>query len=81
MKNALIQDLEWRGLLYQQTDAEGMEKLLNDESGETPYQPAKTKRITQAQRNRMKEANRIQMEAKERKKQRQLDHLLDQYVF
>lgn len=30
MKNALIQDLEWRGLLYQQTDAEGMEKLLNE---------------------------------------------------
>ena len=55
--------------------------LLNDQSDETPYQPSKTKRITQAQRNRMKEANRIQMEAKERKKQRQLDHLLDQYVF
>jgi len=32
MKNELIQDLEWRGLLYQQTDAEGMEKLLNEES-------------------------------------------------
>ena len=32
MKNELIQDLEWRGLLYQQTDAEGMEKLLNEQS-------------------------------------------------
>ena len=32
MRNELIQDLEWRGLLYQQTDAEGMEKLLNEES-------------------------------------------------
>lgn len=31
MRNALIEDLEWRGLLYQQTDAEGMEKLLNEE--------------------------------------------------
>ena len=29
--NELLQDLEWRGLLYQQTDAEGMEKLLNDQ--------------------------------------------------
>ncbi len=32
MTNELLQDLEWRGLLYQQTDAEGMEKLLNEES-------------------------------------------------
>ncbi|RUL56502.1 tyrosine--tRNA ligase [Lysinibacillus antri] len=32
MTNALIEDLQWRGLLYQQTDAEGMEKLLNEES-------------------------------------------------
>lgn len=32
MKNQLIEDLEWRGLLYQQTDAEGMEKLLNEGS-------------------------------------------------
>ena len=32
MTNPLIEDLEWRGLLYQQTDAEGMEKLLNEES-------------------------------------------------
>ena len=31
MKNELIEDLTWRGLLYQQTDAEGMEKLLNEE--------------------------------------------------
>lgn len=31
MTNQLIEDLKWRGLLYQQTDAEGMEKLLNDE--------------------------------------------------
>lgn len=31
MTNELIQDLQWRGLLYQQTDAEGMEKLLNEE--------------------------------------------------
>ena len=30
MTNALIEDLNWRGLLYQQTDAEGMEKLLNE---------------------------------------------------
>ncbi|MEL4025847.1 tyrosine--tRNA ligase [Lysinibacillus endophyticus] len=32
MTNQLIEDLQWRGLLYQQTDAEGMEKLLNEES-------------------------------------------------
>ncbi|WP_146547997.1 tyrosine--tRNA ligase [Rummeliibacillus suwonensis] len=31
MANKLIEDLKWRGLLYQQTDAEGMEKLLNEE--------------------------------------------------
>ncbi|GGG29974.1 tyrosine--tRNA ligase [Lysinibacillus alkalisoli] len=31
MTNELIQDLEWRGLLYQQTDAEGMASLLNEE--------------------------------------------------
>lgn len=31
MTNPLIEDLEWRGLLYQQTDAEGMEELLNKE--------------------------------------------------
>ena len=31
MKNELIEDLQWRGLLYQQTDAEGMAKLLNEE--------------------------------------------------
>ena len=39
MKNELIQDLEWRGLLYQQTDAEGIEKLLNeyDPIVVTPY--------------------------------------------
>lgn len=29
--NELLQDLNWRGLLYQQTDAEGMEKLLDTE--------------------------------------------------
>lgn len=29
--NELLQDLNWRGLLYQQTDAEGMEKLLDAE--------------------------------------------------
>lgn len=67
--------------MFDEEDEKEDEKLLNDQSDETPYQPSKTKRITQAQRNRMKEANRIQMEAKERKKQRQLDHLLDQYVF
>ncbi|MER1958511.1 MAG: tyrosine--tRNA ligase [Solibacillus sp.] len=32
MTNELLQDLEWRGLLYQQTDAEGMEKLLNEQN-------------------------------------------------
>jgi len=32
MTNELFQDLEWRGLLYQQTDAEGMEKLLAEQS-------------------------------------------------
>ncbi|AQQ52792.1 tyrosine--tRNA ligase [Planococcus lenghuensis] len=31
MTNALIEDLKWRGVLYQQTDEEGLEKLLNDE--------------------------------------------------
>ncbi|OEC00244.1 tyrosine--tRNA ligase [Lysinibacillus sphaericus] len=32
MTNELLQDLEWRGLLYQQTDAEGMAKLLAEQS-------------------------------------------------
>lgn len=32
MTNALLEDLQWRGLLYQQTDEEGMEKLLAEES-------------------------------------------------
>ncbi|MEG0259224.1 MAG: tyrosine--tRNA ligase [Lysinibacillus sp.] len=32
MTKELLQDLEWRGLLYQQTDAEGMEKLLEEQS-------------------------------------------------
>ncbi|MEO4051916.1 tyrosine--tRNA ligase [Solibacillus sp. CAU 1738] len=32
MTNKLLEDLSWRGLLYQQTDAEGMEKLLNEQS-------------------------------------------------
>lgn len=32
MTNELIEDLTWRGLLYQQTDEEGMEKLLNEQS-------------------------------------------------
>lgn len=31
MTNELIQDLQWRGLLYQQTDEEGMGKLLNEQ--------------------------------------------------
>lgn len=31
MTNALIEDLKWRGLLYQQTDEEGMANLLDDE--------------------------------------------------
>lgn len=31
MANALLEDLSWRGLLYQQTDAEGLEELLNKE--------------------------------------------------
>ncbi|QFF99721.1 tyrosine--tRNA ligase [Psychrobacillus glaciei] len=31
MSNALLEDLNWRGLLYQQTDAEGLEELLNNE--------------------------------------------------
>lgn len=31
MKSALLEDLKWRGLLYQQTDEEGLEKVLNEE--------------------------------------------------
>ncbi len=31
MKNVLMEDLKWRGLLYQQTDEEGLENLLNEE--------------------------------------------------
>ncbi|WP_342510516.1 tyrosine--tRNA ligase [Sporosarcina sp. FSL K6-1522] len=31
MTNALMEDLKWRGLLYQQTDEEGLENLLNEE--------------------------------------------------
>ncbi|MCT1927003.1 tyrosine--tRNA ligase [Staphylococcus pasteuri] len=31
MSNALIEDLKWRGLIYQQTDEAGIEELLNKE--------------------------------------------------
>lgn len=31
MANALIEDLKWRGLIYQQTDEAGIEELLNKE--------------------------------------------------
>ncbi len=31
MKSELLEDLKWRGLLYQQTDEEGLEKVLNEE--------------------------------------------------
>lgn len=31
MTNALLEDLKWRGLIYQQTDEEGIEELLNKE--------------------------------------------------
>ncbi|EGQ22150.1 tyrosine--tRNA ligase [Mammaliicoccus sciuri] len=31
MANELMEDLRWRGLLYQQTNEEGLEKLLTDE--------------------------------------------------
>lgn len=31
MSMSLVDDLKWRGLLYQQTDEEGMMKLLNEE--------------------------------------------------
>ncbi|WP_432358066.1 tyrosine--tRNA ligase [Sporosarcina sp. UB5] len=31
MTNGLLEDLKWRGLLYQQTDEEGLEKVLNEE--------------------------------------------------
>ena len=31
MTNTLLDDLKWRGLLYQQTDEEGLEELLNKE--------------------------------------------------
>ncbi|WP_318614193.1 tyrosine--tRNA ligase [Sporosarcina sp. YIM B06819] len=31
MTNALMEDLKWRGLLYQQTDEQGLEKVLNEE--------------------------------------------------
>ncbi len=31
MTNTLLDDLKWRGLLYQQTDEEGLEDLLNNE--------------------------------------------------
>lgn len=31
MMNALIEDLKWRGLIYQQTDEQGIEDLLNKE--------------------------------------------------
>ena len=31
-KMELLKDLEWRGIIYQQTDKEGMEKLLDTES-------------------------------------------------
>lgn len=31
MSNLLMEDLKWRGLLYQQTDEEGLTKLVNEE--------------------------------------------------
>ena len=31
MKSELLEDLKWRGLLYQQTDEEGLEKVINEE--------------------------------------------------
>ena len=31
MSNALIEELKWRGLIYQQTDEAGIEELLNKE--------------------------------------------------
>lgn len=31
MKSGLLEDLKWRGLLYQQTDEEGLQKVLNEE--------------------------------------------------
>lgn len=31
MANELLEELKWRGLIYQQTDEEGLEKLLNEE--------------------------------------------------
>src|SRR5699024_4366771 len=31
MTNALIEELKWRGLIYQQTDETGIENLLNKE--------------------------------------------------
>src|SRR5690606_41145915 len=31
LANELLEDLEWRGLLYQQTDEEGLTNLLNEE--------------------------------------------------
>ncbi|BGE82157.1 tyrosine--tRNA ligase [Staphylococcus petrasii] len=31
MTNALIEELQWRGLIYQQTDEQGIEELLNKE--------------------------------------------------
>ena len=31
MTNALLEDLSWRGLIYQQTDADGLKDLLNNE--------------------------------------------------
>lgn len=53
------------------------EHLLDDE---TPIVngPVKVKRITTAQRNRMKETNRLKAEIANRKRERQHNHLLDQ---
>lgn len=31
MTNALLEDLKWRGLIYQQTDESGIENILNKE--------------------------------------------------
>ena len=31
MSNALLEELQWRGLIYQQTDEQGIEDLLNKE--------------------------------------------------
>lgn len=66
-------------LLFDEEVEEEDAQLLNDDIP-IANGPVKVKRISDAQRNRMQETYRLQREAKERKRLRQMHHVLDQYI-